>query len=135
MSNYNKGKNDVISFFVGLAMICVGGYLFMENVTVISTDVFTINLFGRSMNGVIFIPFIASIIFLFYKYCLVSKLCCIFSLLLIATNVIMHLKLIWNAATLFQTIVIFVLLFGGLGLVMKVVFANPDGNHGKNYKE
>ena len=40
----------------------------------------------------------------------------------------------WKATSLFVTVVIFVLLFGGVGLLAKVLFANPEGDHGKNYR-
>lgn len=132
--NKKSGGNDVLQFFVGLAMLCVGGYLFMQNVQVTTSSIFEFSLFGRRMDGLIFVPLIASIIFLFFRYNWVSKTCCGLSLLLIVANVIMNLRLAWSATSLFATIVIFVLLFGGLGLVMKTVFANPDGDHGKNYK-
>lgn len=127
------GNNDVIQFFVGLAMTVVGGYLFMQNVQVTSANLFAFSMFGREMDGLIFVPLIASIIFLFFKYNIVSKICCGLSLLLIIANVIMNLRLNWTATSLFGTLVIFVLLFGGIGLLAKVLFANPSGNHGKKY--
>lgn len=130
-SNDNK---DVIYFFVGLVMTVVGGYLFLQNVEVYSLhSLFSVMLMGRTMDGIIFIPLIASIIFLFYKYGTVSKICCGLSLLLIIVNVIMNLRMSWNATSLFATIIIFVLLFGGIGLLMKIIFANPSGKHGKKY--
>lgn len=131
----NSGNNDIVQFFVGLAMLCTGGYFFMKNVEVISSNIFTVRLFGSSMEGLIFVPLIASIIFLFFKYCFVSKLCCGLSLLLIVANVIMNLRVYWNATSLFATLVIFVLLFGGIGLLGKVLFANPEGKHGKSYRD
>ena len=127
-------KNDVKSFFIGLAMLCVGGYLFLQNVEVITSNIFSLRIYGRDMDGLLFAPLIASVIFLFYKYCLAAKVCCILSMLIILANVIVNLKLYWNATSLFATIVIFVLLFGGIGLLLKVLFANPDGDHGKTYK-
>ena len=133
-SNGSKSSNDVIQFFVGLVMLCVGGYMFMQNVEVVTYGIFTVRMFGRSMDGIIFFPLIASIVFLFYKYNFVSKLCCVLSLLLIIANVIMHLRFYWSPVSLFATFVIFVLMFGGCGLVLKTLFANPDGSHGKNYK-
>lgn len=129
----NNGKNDVIEFFVGLAMTCVGGYLFLQNVEVFSGNIFAFYFGGRNMEGVVFIPLIASIIFLFYKYNTVSKICCGLSLLIIIANVIMNLRMYWKSTTLFVTICIFVLLFGGIGLVARALFANPDGAHGKDY--
>lgn len=130
-----KGGNDVLEFFIGLAMLCVGGYLFMQNVQVTTEHLFRFSIFGRRMDGLVFVPLIASIIFLFYKYNIVSKICCGLSLLLILANVLMNLRLTWSPTSLFATIVIFVMTFGGLGLVLKTLFANPDGDHGKNYKK
>lgn len=127
-------KNDVLTFFIGLAMLCAGGYLFLQNVEVITANIFSFSMFGHRMDGMLFVPLIASIIFLFYRYNIVSKVCCGLSILIILINVIINLRLYWNATSLFATIIIFVLLFGGIGLVMKVVFANPDGDHGKKYK-
>ena len=136
MSNEIKNpRNDVAEFFIGLAMLCVGGYLFSQNVTVTSSSLFELILFGRRFEGLIFVPLIASIVFLFYKYNWVSKTCCVLSLLLIVANVITNLHLHWGSLSLFATIIMFVLMFGGLGLVMRTLFANPEGKHGKDYKK
>ncbi len=125
--------NDVVMFFVGLVMTVVGGYMFMQNVEVYAPSMFSFRLFGRSMDGVIFIPLIASIIFLFYRYNWVSKTCCGLSVALIIVNVILNTHLYWKSTSMFATLVIFVLLFGGVGLLAKVLFANPSGRHGKKY--
>lgn len=130
-----RKNNDVIGFFVGLVMFVTGGYLFMNNVQVDTGAIFRFSMFGRRMDGLIFVPLIASIIFLFYKYNLASKICCGLSVAIILINVIMNLRMYWQATSLFATVVIFVLLFGGLGLLMKTLFANPEGDHGKNYKD
>jgi len=132
--NFN-GQNDVLGFFVGLVMLVVGGYLFMQNVTVYSGSIFAFSIRGHQMDGLIFIPLIASIIFLFFKYNIYSKICVGLSLAIIVANVIMNLRVYWNATSLFGTVVIFVLLFGGIGLVLKTLFANPGGKHGKNYED
>lgn len=129
-----KKNSDTIQFFVGLAMLVVGGYLFMQNVQVNTSSFFEFSLFGRRMDGLLFVPLIASVIYMFYKYNKVSKICCCLSIILILANVIMNLHMYWNSTSLFATLVIFVLLFGGVGLVLKNLFANPDSDHGKNYK-
>ena len=130
----NKNENnDVVMFFVGLIMMVVGGYLFMQNVEVYSSSIFAFRLMGHQMDGLIFVPLIASIIFLFYKYNIVSKICCGLSILLIFVNVLMNLRLYWKSTSLFATLIIFILLFGGIGLIAKVLFANPSGKHGKKY--
>lgn len=133
MSSNNNGNNDVVIFFVGLVMAVVGGYLFMQNVEVYTASIFSFSMFGRRMDGLIFVPLIASIIFLFYRYNTVSKICCGLSIVIIIANVLMNLHLYWKATSLFATIIIFVLLFGGVALLAKVLFANPSGKHGKKY--
>lgn len=133
MRNDTKGSNDALGFFIGLVMLVVGGYLFAQNVEVITVNIFRFSMFGQRMDGLIFVPLIASVVFLFYKYCWISKFCCLLSFLLILANVLMNLQLYWKSASLYTTIVIFVLFFGGLGLVLKNLFANPGGRHGKKY--
>lgn len=127
--------NDIVVFFAGLVMMVVGGYFFMQNVEVTTATIFQFSLWGRRMDGLIFVPLIASIVFLFFKYNTASKVCCLLSMLIIIANVLVNLRIWWNATSLFATIVIFVLMFGGLGLVLRTVFANPEGKHGKKYKE
>ena len=129
----NNSEKDVLQFFIGLVMTVVGGYLFMQNVEVYTSSIFEFSLFGRQMDGMIFLPLIASIIYLFFKYNLASKICCGLSLLLIIVNVLVNLRLHWKASSLFATLIIFILLFGGVGLLAKVLFANPSGKHGKKY--
>lgn len=133
MNTNKRENNDVVAFFAGLAMTIAGGYLFMQNVEVYASSLFSFRIGGRNMDGLIFVPLIASIIFLFYKYCLVSKICCGISLVIIIANVIMNVHMYWRSTSLFSTIMIFVLLFGGIGLLAKVLFANPEGKHGKKY--
>lgn len=58
---------------------------------------------------------------------------CGLSLLIIIANVIMKLNIYWRSTSLFAAFVIFILLFGGIGLWAKVTFDNPGGRHGKKY--
>lgn len=128
-------RNDVVEFFVGLVMLVAGGYLFMQNIQVSTASIFRFSMFGRRMDGLIFVPLIASIVYLFYRYNLASKVCFILSIIIIIANVIMNLEVYWTATSLFSTMIIFILMFGGAALVARVIFANPAGKHGKNYKK
>ncbi len=132
MSGKKRG-NDLMQFMVGLVMFVAGGYLFLDNVAVYGIS-FGLPFWRNSPQGVVFVPLIASIIFLFYRYNLVSKICCGLSMTLIIAVVISNMHVAWKATSLFVTVVIFVLLFGGVGLLAKVLFANPEGDHGKNYR-
>lgn len=133
MFNKSKIQNDIVTFFIGLVMLVVGLYLFMQNVEVTTANIFTFSIFGHRMDGLIFLPLIASIIYIFFSYNKVSKTCFFLSIVLIIVNVIMNLRLYWNTQSLFVTIIIFILLFGGGALVMKTIFVNPNGKHGRDY--
>lgn len=133
MFNKSKVQNDIVTFFIGLVMLVVGLYLFMQNVEVTTANIFTFSMFGHRMDGLIFLPLIASIIYIFFSYNKVSKTCFFLSIVLIIVNVIMNLRLYWNTQSLFVTIIIFILLFGGGALVMKTIFVNPNGKHGRDY--
>ena len=63
MSSNRNESNDVVMFFVGLVMTVVGGYLFMQNVEVYAPSIFSFRMFGRDMDGLIFIPLICGISF------------------------------------------------------------------------
>ena len=43
-------SNDILQFFIGLAMMVAGGYLFMNNVTVTAGNFFETTLFGRRIR-------------------------------------------------------------------------------------
>lgn len=58
---------------------------------------------------------------------------CGLSLLIIIANVLMKLNIYWRSTSLFATFVIFILLFGGIGLWAMVIFDNSGGRHGKKY--
>jgi len=137
MDNKNSfhGQYEVLEFFIGLVMLVIGGYMFMQNVTVYTSNIFSFSMWGHSMDGLLFVPLIASIIFLFFKYNIFSKICVGLSLVLIVANVIMNLSFYWTPMSLFGTIIMFILIFGGIGLLLKTIFANPEGKHGKNYKD
>ena len=58
---------------------------------------------------------------------------CGLSLLIIIANVLMKLNIYWRSASLVATFVIFILLFGGIGLWAMFIFDNPGVRHGKKY--
>ena len=53
--------------------------------------------------------------------------------MIIIANVLMKLNIYWRSTSLVATFVIFILLFGGIGLWAMVIFDNSGGRHGKKY--
>lgn len=123
-------KNALLSFIGGLAMLVVGLYMFTSRVTVTSNIIGVISIGNRTINsGVVIIPFIICIVWMFASGgSLPSKICTGLSILLIIVEVIMNTRLSLVRISLFEWILMFVLIFGGLGLVLREMFGGNSGN-------
>lgn len=128
-------KNEFLVFVAGLMMLVVGLFMFM-NIVVVSSTFFGGFSFGnRSINsGVIIIPFIIGIIWMFASYgSLISKIFTAFSALIIVVAVIMSTQLHVKSVSLFEWLLILVLTFGGLGIVLRTLFGDrKPANNTKN---
>jgi hypothetical protein len=105
------------SFLLGLVMAIAGGYLFMERVTVLSSPW---ELFGVSGYSLSLVPLIFGIFFLFFSNrSIIGWLLTLTGVVIIFAGIISHLRFFFRPTSLFSTIVILVLLFGGLGLIAR----------------
>jgi uncharacterized protein len=119
----------IATFFLGLALTVVGGYLILNQVQVTSTMSF----FGLwSMNrqagfGLTMLPLLIGIGVLFFDG--KSKLGWVLSVggfLTILAAVLMSLSIYWAPTSLFNTLLMFGLFAGGLGLVARSLRAYPE---------
>ena len=104
-------------FFIGLAMAVAGGFLLTRQVTV--TSGFW-GYFGEHSFGLTLLPLIAGVGVLFFDG--KSTLGWVLTLggaLLVFLGVIMNLRIYFAPTSLFNTLVMLVLLAGGLGLVAR----------------
>ena len=117
------------TFFLGLALTVVGGYLILNQVQVSSSFSF-FGLWGWNRNagfGLTMLPLLIGIGVLFFDG--KSKLGWILSaggVLTILAAVLMSLSIHWAPTSLFNTLMMFGLLAGGLGLVARSLRAYPD---------
>lgn len=122
-----RKQNDLLVFFGGLAMLVAGLYWFMSKVTV-SSNFFggTFRLGGMSINtGLIVVPFIASIVWLFVNPdSFLAKICVGLSIILIIASVIMNTNIYLRPTSLYEYLLMLVFIFGGGGMVLKVL-CNP----------
>ena len=121
------------TFLLGLAFCVVGGYLVLNQVQVSSSFGFFGYLgFGRQAGfGLTMLPLLIGIGVLFFDG--KSKLGWILSvggLLTIFAAVLMSLSIHWAQTSLFNTILMFGLLAGGLGLVARSLRAYPEADQG-----
>src|SRR5437764_11218060 len=117
------------TFFIGLILTVVGGYLILNQVQVTSSFTF-FGLWGWSRTagfGLTMMPLLIGIGVLFFDG--KSKLGWILSiggLLTILAAVLMSLSIQWAPTTLFNTLLMFGLLAGGMGLIARSLRAYPD---------
>jgi hypothetical protein len=109
-------------FLLGFAMSCAGGWLLTNQVTVSSEYLasgFLLPIINYRMNsfGLSLIPFILGVGFLFFDgKSLAGWLLTIAGLVLVLAGILMSLHLFFQPTSLFNTLMMLVLLFGGLGL-------------------
>jgi hypothetical protein len=119
MSGAGGTRGGVGTFLVGLGLTVAGGYMIMSRLTVWSSigSFWGFNSFGLSL-----IPLLAGIAVLFYDGA--SKLgwlLLLAGLVVIFSGVLMNLQVYLAPTSLFSTIMMFGLLLGGLGLILRAV--------------
>ena|SRR5712691_7367956 len=127
-------------FLLGFAMACAGGWLLTNQVTVSSeyfASGFMLPIVNYRMNsfGLSLVPFIIGIGFLFYNgKSLAGWLLTIAGLVIILAGILLSLHIYFQPTTLFNTLLMLVLLFGGLGLVFRSLKAIPRAEAGQGGK-
>ncbi len=125
-----KAKNELLQFVAGLVMLVVGLYIFSQKVMVHS------GFFGGHLSvggfhlnsGLILIPLIAGIVWMFVSDAFGAKILTVVGVLLIITSIIMSTSIHLTSMTLYEWVLILVLIFGGAGFVAKVLFASNKEN-------
>ena len=102
-------------FLMGFAMACVGGYLLSHQVTVVGSYW---NLWGTNSFGITLIPMLVGIGMLFWNgRSVIGWLLTIAGALFIFAGVLANMHIYFQPTSLFNTLVMLVLLVGGLGLI------------------
>ncbi|HEX6864624.1 MAG TPA: hypothetical protein VF414_17470 [Thermoanaerobaculia bacterium] len=104
-------------FLIGLAMAAAGGYWLTSNVTVSSGFW---NVWGYNAFGLTLVPLIFGIGLLFFNgKSKVGWLLLFVGSVIILAGILMNLQIYFRSTSLFNTIVMLVLLFGGIGLIAR----------------
>jgi hypothetical protein len=110
------------SFLMGLIMTCLGAYLLTNQVTVAGGYW---NFHGTNSFGVTLIPLLFGIALLFWNSrSWAGWLLTAAGALFIFAGVIANLHIYFQPTSLFQTLVMLILLVGGLGLVARSLSAS-----------
>lgn len=110
-------SGGVGKFFLGLVMAVAGGYLLTNQVIV--TSGFW-NFFGFSAFGLSLIPFLFGVGILFFNgSSVLGWLLTIAGVVIIFAGILSHLNIYFRPTSLFNTLVMLVLLVGGIGLLAR----------------
>ena len=123
-----KQRNELVEFIVGLAMLVIGLYLLTGRVSVSSSFFSSGIYYGtvRIPTGAVFVPFIVGIIMVFAKpESFLSKLVAGLGVLIILVSIIMSVNIRLETISLYEWLLYIIAIFGGLGLVCRIVFAKP----------
>ncbi len=106
-------------FILGFAMACIGAYLITNQVMIVGSYW---SFYGANTFGVTLIPMLFGIAILFWNgRSVVGWLLTCAGALFILAGVIANMHVYFQPATLFHTIVMLVLLVGGLGLIARAL--------------
>ncbi len=128
MSDAKKGAGGtpggIRHFVIGSIFALVGGYLILNQVVV--TSGFW-SYFGNYSFGVTLIPFLIGIGFLFFDgSSVVGWFLTVAAFLAIIVGVIANLQIYFRPTTLYNTLIMLVLLVGGLALIGRSLRAFPE---------
>ena len=112
----------VPQFLIGVVMVVVGAYVLTNRVTV-ATGFWS--LWGYNAFGLSLVPLIFGIGILFFNgRSLIGWLLTAAGVIFILTGIIMNLQIYFQQTSLFGTLVIIVLLAGGVGLIARSLKAH-----------
>ena len=130
-----KGRNPLAQFMIGMVMLAAGLYWFLSNVTVMTHFGFQIWNF-RVGAGLIVVPFIAGIIWLFVNVdSFGAKLLTVLGIVVILASIIANIQFIFRATSLYVYLIMLILIFGGAALVGQVLFRWPKDEDKKKSGE
>lgn len=115
-------------FLLGFVMACVGGYLLTNQVRVVGSYW---SFYGPSTFGITLIPMLAGVGILFWNGRSVAGwLLTVAGVLFIIAGVIANLHIFFEPSSLFNTIVMLVLLVGGLVLIARALRPYSQASRG-----
>ena len=106
-------------FLIGFVMACVGGYLLTNQVTVVGSYW---SFYGANSFGITLVPMLFGVAILFWNgKSTIGWILTVGGALFILAGVIANLHIYFRPASLFETIVMLVVLVGGLSLIARSI--------------
>lgn len=128
-----KARNELMMFLAGLAMLIAGLFIFSQRVMVSSYFSMGFRLGGVHIaSGLLIVPLIMGIVWMFASGgSFGSKLLTGIGVFIIIVGVIASTHIRLETITLYEWVLIMVLIFGGLGMLARVlIFSHDDNDYG-----
>jgi hypothetical protein len=115
------------TFLIGFAMACIGAYLLANQVSVVGSYW---SFYGTNTFGITLLPMMIGVGLLFWKgRSIIGWLLTAAGALFIFAGVIANMHIYFRPTSLFNTIVMLVLLVGGLGLIARALLPYDESAH------
>lgn len=118
-----SAKNELLQFLAGLVMLIAGLFIFSQKVVVHSSFMSGFSMGGiRMTSGLIIVPLIIGIVWMFATGAsFASKVMTGVGVFLILVAIIASTSMHLTSMTLYDWVLILVLIFGGAGLLAKIL--------------
>lgn len=123
LQNVGGTPGGARAFLLGLVMAIVGGYMLLQEVTVSGRywNFDFVGGYGRSF-GVTLIPLLLGIAILFFNgHSFAGRVLTFGGALIILAGIVMNLDIHFRETSLFNTLLVLVLIVGGIGLIVRAV--------------
>lgn len=132
-------KNELLFFLGGIVLCSVGLFILLNRVHVGSgfgglMGMLRIGSFSFP-SGLIVVPFIISVVWMFVSDSILPRFLTVLSMILIIVAIIMTTHFWLDTMTMFDWLLILVLIFGGGAMVAKVLFTDHGYNKQQTQKE
>jgi hypothetical protein len=119
LSDVGGTPGGIGHFLIGLAMACLGAYL-LSNQVMVASSYWTFN--GTNAFGLTLLPMLIGIGMLFWSgRSILGWLLTAAGAIFILAGVLLNLHIYFRPTSLFNTIIMLVLLAGGLGLIARAL--------------
>jgi hypothetical protein len=126
MSDVGGTPGGLGEFLLGFAMTCVGGFLITNQVKVVGSYW---SFYGGNTFGITLLPMLFGIGILFWSgRSVFGWVLTVAGALFILAGIIANMHIFFQPASLFETMVMLILLVGGLGLIARAILPHQSKN-------
>lgn len=130
MADKEKKASDFMEFYIGVILISIGVF-FLLNKAVVHSGFSGWTIGGINVStGLVVVPLMVGIIWLFNNpKSLIARLITIVGSIFIVVSIIMNMRISFRSATMFEYVLMTMLMAAGIGLLLKSLFMARKSNN------